>query len=76
MTDEQKHSAPIHTQFAPTVSRVIKQWKGIITKKIGFPPWQKSFHDHIIRSNKDYYRIAEYIENNPTRWVDDCYYKK
>ena len=65
------------TQFAPTtVSRAIKQWKGIITKKIGFSPWQKSFHDHIICNEKDYCRIAEYIENNPTRWIDDCYYKK
>jgi putative transposase len=53
------------TWFAPTVSRVIKQWKGIITKQIGFSPWQKSFHDHIIRSEEEYIRIVEYIQNNP-----------
>jgi len=64
------------TQFAPTVSRIIKQWKGAITKKIKFSPWQKSFHDRIIRDEEEYYRIAEYIEDNPEKWVDDCYYKK
>jgi REP element-mobilizing transposase RayT len=31
------------TQFAPTVSRVMKQFKGSITKQIGRSVWQKSF---------------------------------
>ena len=29
--------------------------------------WQKSYYDHIIRSEQDYYEIWEYIENNPKR---------
>ncbi|MDR1800303.1 MAG: hypothetical protein LBQ95_00425 [Lachnospiraceae bacterium] len=62
------------TQFAPTISRIIKQWKGAISKQIGFSPWQKSFHDHIIRNEQEYIKIAEYIENNPKRWADDCFY--
>ena len=62
------------TQFAPTISRIIKQWKGSITKKIGFSPWQKSFHEHIIRNDKSYVKIYEYIENNPARWQEDRYY--
>jgi REP element-mobilizing transposase RayT len=60
---------------APTsVSRAINQWKRVITMKVGFSPWQKSFYDHIIRNQDDYNRIAEYIENNPARWVEDRYY--
>ena len=62
------------TQFAPTLSRIIKQWKGSITKQIGFSPWQKSFHDHIIRNENDYNRIVTYIENNPANWEDDCFH--
>jgi REP element-mobilizing transposase RayT len=62
------------TQFAPTVSRIIKQWKGVITKKVGYPLWQKSFHDHIIRDENEYNRIAEYIENNPANWEEDCFH--
>ena len=50
---------------APTIDRVIKQTKGYITKQIGFSIWQKSFNDHIIRGDKDYKEIWEYIENNP-----------
>ena len=59
---------------APTISRVIQQMKGYITKKVGYPVWQKLFHDHIIRGEKDYLKIAEYIENNPYKWKDDCFY--
>ncbi len=57
------------TQFAPTVSRVIKQFKGSITKRIGRPIWQRSFYDHGIRNQQDYNEIWEYIENNPLKYV-------
>lgn len=30
--------------------------------------WQKSFYDHIIRSNEDLNRIRAYIFNNPRNW--------
>lgn len=59
---------------APTVSKVIQQMKGYITKQIGWSIWQKLFHDHVIRSEKDYQKIWDYIEANPMKWVDDCFY--
>ena len=57
------------TQFAPTISRVMKQFKGSITKQVGKPIWQKSFYDHGIRNRQDYNEIWEYIENNPLKCV-------
>ena len=60
------------TQFAPTISRVIKQFKGSITKQVGRPIWQKSFYDHGIRNQQDYDEIWKYIENNPLK----LYFKK
>ncbi|MBQ8781154.1 MAG: transposase [Oscillospiraceae bacterium] len=36
--------------------------------------WQRSFHDHIIRNEKDFQRIWDYIENNPINWENDCFY--
>lgn len=59
---------------APTISTIIQQMKGVVTKKIGFSIWQKSFHDHIIRNEKEYLKIWEYVENNPLKWKDDCFY--
>ena len=57
------------TQFAPTISRVIKQFKGAITKQIGKPIWQRSFYEHAIRNRQDYNEIWEYIENNPLNYL-------
>ena len=38
--------------------------------------WQRSFYEHIIRSEKSYSRIADYILGNPSKWQDDKYYTK
>jgi REP element-mobilizing transposase RayT len=59
---------------APTVSTIVGNMKKHVSLNIGFSPWQKSFHDHIIRDEKEYRRIAEYIENNPSHWEEDCFY--
>ncbi len=36
--------------------------------------WQRSYHDHIIRGEKDYQKIWEYIDTNVIRWENDCFY--
>ncbi|MEM5775288.1 MAG: transposase [Anaerolineaceae bacterium] len=54
-------------QVAPTLSRIIQQFKGSITKRIGESIWQKSFYDHIIRDDEDYGNIWQYIDMNPSR---------
>ncbi len=72
-------STPIRTDehcSPPTVSRVVQQLKGVVTKQIGHCIWQKLFHDHVIRNEKDYSKIWEYIDNNPARWQEDCFYEK
>ena len=36
--------------------------------------WQKNYHDHIIRNEKEYWRIKNYILNNPQNWDEDKFY--
>ena len=66
------------TMCAPTkktsVPQIIKMLKEIVTKRIGYPIWQKGYHDHIIRSDADYLRIWNYMDTNPAKWREDCYY--
>ena len=38
--------------------------------------WQPRFHDHIIRNDKSYNNIQEFIINNPAKWNDDAYHAK
>ena len=61
-------------QVAPTVERMVKQFKGAVTKKVGKPIWQKSFIEHVIRNKKDYETRSNYIYENPIRWYYDELY--
>ena len=36
--------------------------------------WQRSFHDHVIRNQKEYENIWSYVEYNDQKWNEDCYY--
>jgi len=67
--------APTEGLGTPTVSRIVKQFKGSVSKQIGSPIWQRSFYDHIIRDEADYLRIWEYIDTNPLKWEEDEYYR-
>jgi len=49
---------------------VSKKMHSIYRDKI----WQRSYHDHIIRGEKDYREIWEYIDTNVQRWEKDCFY--
>lgn len=54
---------------APTISRVVQQLKGYITKRIGHSIWQKLFFDHVIRNRQDYEEHVKYICDNPVKWL-------
>ncbi len=38
--------------------------------------WQRNYHEHIIRNEQSYHNIANYILNNPAKWVEDKFYFK
>lgn len=59
------------------VPRAIRWYKGVVkfyAKKID-PQynWQGGFYDRIIRNDRAYENIANYIHDNPRRWKDDRY---
>ncbi len=61
----------IHEKPAPKISTVINQMKGHVSKQIGFSPWQKLYHDRIIRDEEEYLNKWQYIEDNPLKWNED-----
>ncbi|MDO9339450.1 MAG: transposase [Bacteroidales bacterium] len=36
--------------------------------------WQRNYYEHIIRDEKSYQRISEYIINNPKNWREDIFF--
>ena len=57
-----------------SIESIIRSFKTLVTKEIGNSIWQRSYHDHIIRGEKDYQKIWEYIDTNVVRWEKDCFY--
>jgi REP element-mobilizing transposase RayT len=49
--------------------------KRFVNRKAEKNVFQRSYHDHVIRGERDYQKIWSYIDDNPRRWKDDCFYK-
>ncbi|WP_369013429.1 transposase [Flavobacterium anhuiense] len=62
------------------ISKIIRWYKGRCSfemKKIHADfGWQPRFHDHIIRNEKSFETIQNYIESNPLNWNKDKFYGK
>ena len=61
------------------LNQIIAQYKSGVSRHIhkinpNIVVWQRSYHDHVIRSQKSYEKIWWYIEDNPRKWMEDCYY--
>jgi len=59
-----------------SLQQVVRNIKSFVTKWAGFSPWQARFHDEIVRNEKAYRNICQYIDENPAKWEQDDYYKK
>ena len=73
------HAILSMTKSGTSLSAVVGQYKARVTKQIHeiqpqIQVWQTSFHDHVIRNQADYTRIWNYIDGNPLKWEDDCFY--
>jgi putative transposase len=61
-----------------TIGAIIRGYKSSVTKKIcellntnGLVVWQRNYWEHIIRDDRSYIAISEYIINNPQKWDAD-----
>ena len=71
---------PAGASPCPTISDIICSFKSLTTRACNKSDnktqkiFQTSFHDHIIRNEKDYKKIWEYIDTNAIKWKQDCFY--
>jgi putative transposase len=61
-----------------SLGAIVRAYMAAVTYRInamrGFsdpPVWQRNYYEHIIRNEKDYESIWNYIETNPCNWMDD-----
>jgi putative transposase len=71
-------------RVAPTVGDIVGAYKSLVAngcldiyksknKTMG-KLWQRNYYEHIIRNEKAYHNISEYIIANPVKWQDDKFY--
>ena len=73
------HAVIFLTDEKSKLENVIGSYKSFVSREIhkvkpGMKVWQNSFHDHIIRNEKSYQNIWQYIDSNPKKWNEDCFY--
>ncbi len=73
------HAILVLENSTNSLPKAIGQYKASVTRKIRkIDPkiivWQTSFHDHIIRNECGYQKIWNYIDTNPAKWKEDCFY--
>lgn len=67
--------------------RLVVQWFKTMTtneyirgvKTLGWQPfngklWQRNYYEHIIRDERAFHNISEYIINNPKKWSEDKFH--
>ena len=54
---------------------LISTLKRYTNKNCGRKIWQRNYYEHVIRNEKEFYLIREYIEYNPLNWKIDKYYE-
>lgn len=64
-----------------TIGSIVRGFKIGVTKWMRqntdvFDVWQRNYFEHIIRNEKSYETISDYISNNPAKWQDDKFFIK
>jgi putative transposase len=68
--NRKENSNEISLPVNAIIPQVVSGLKRLIGREIGFNIWQRSYYDHVIRGDEDYWNIRQYIEENPLRWVE------
>lgn len=79
-------SLPVIEQFGkPTsgsIPTIIRSFKSEVTRRVnkiqktpGNKLWQSNYYEHVIRNDKEYEAIYEYMLTNPQNWEEDRLYE-
>ena len=57
-----------------TIPKFVSLLKRYCSHELGGNIFQRSYHDHIVRSEQDYLKIWTYIDSNHQKWEDDIFF--
>ncbi|MFY1026618.1 transposase [Actinobacillus seminis] len=75
-TDRHQHYFGAQRKNLSSIVRGIKSklTSFAIQNNISFQ-WQSRFHEHIIKNERAFSYIYDYVQNNVINWLQDCFYK-
>ena len=81
-TSRANNHSPLQQKFAgtsKTIGSIVRGYKIGVTKWYRthtqiIHVWQRNYYEHIIRNEKSYNKVLEYIYLNPFNWRKDQYY--
>ena len=66
---------PMRRHGLPEIMRAFKSFSARRVNEdlgtMGHPLWQRNYYEHVIRDEKEWDRIRQYVESNPLRWEQD-----
>jgi REP element-mobilizing transposase RayT len=78
MTVKSPDQTRFQHQGKASLSSIIGSYKSSVSyhaHRLGHSfEWQKRFHDHVIRDEKSFCLIQNYINSNPANWKEDCFF--
>jgi len=70
--------APIKSQKCHALPEIVRGFKTFSARRVnerrggpGIRLWQRNYYEHIIRNEKEWLSIQEYIQHNPVKWEED-----
>ena len=63
-------NAPTNAPTVPTTPTILN-----IIKNLDYKIWQRNYYERIIKDERAYQNISNYIITNPEKWYDDKFYK-
>lgn len=76
--DATKVSKEVKIKSVSSLIGALKSTASHQIRELGFQDfqWHRSFHDYIIRNDKAYQNISNYIDKNPEKWFEDTFFAK
>ena len=74
MIIENNGSSRAPTPTNSVIPKFVSGFKRLTNKEYEKNIWQRNYYEHIVRNEKEYYEIQEYIELNPLKWEKDIYF--
>jgi REP element-mobilizing transposase RayT len=80
-----KNLSPLHTTSRPTgtsktIGSIVRGFKIGVTKwfrtnSTTHCVWLRNYYEHIILDENSYLKIANYVQTNPLKWQEDCFFE-